>query len=87
MSHHTHWNFNLEKAPWWGGVFERLVKSAKYCLRKIIGTACLLYDELLIAIITVVTEVKAVLNSRPLTFVSSEDEEEPLTPSHLMLGY
>ena len=23
------WTFNLEKAPWWGGVFERLVKSVK----------------------------------------------------------
>lgn len=21
------WNFNLEKAPWWGGLFERLIKS------------------------------------------------------------
>ena len=26
------------------------------------------------------------LNSRPLTYVSSEDIEEPLTPSHLMTG-
>ena len=34
-----------------------------------------------------VTEVEAVLNSRPLTYVSSEDVEEPLTPSHLMFGY
>ena len=23
------WRFNLEKAPWWGGFFERLVKSTK----------------------------------------------------------
>ena len=28
------WNFNLEKAPWWGGFFERLVKSTKRCLKK-----------------------------------------------------
>ena len=32
------WNFNLEKAPWWGGFFERLVKSTKRCLKKTIGT-------------------------------------------------
>ena len=25
------WNFNLVKAPWWGGLFERLVKSTKKC--------------------------------------------------------
>ncbi len=28
------WQFNLEKAPWWGGAFERMIKSAKRCLRK-----------------------------------------------------
>ena len=33
------WNFNLEKAPWWGGLFERLVKSTKRCLRKMLGQA------------------------------------------------
>ena len=27
------------------------------------------------------------LNSRPLSYVSSEDVEEPLTPSHLLCGY
>ena len=33
------WTFNLEKAPWWGGLFERMVKSTKRCLRKTIGRA------------------------------------------------
>ena len=28
------WRFNLERAPWWGGFFERMVRSAKRCLRK-----------------------------------------------------
>ena len=77
------WQFNLGKAPWWGGIFERMIKSAKRCLRKSIGRNCLSYDEL----ITLITEVEAVLNSRPLTYVSSEDVEEPLTPSHLLIGY
>ena len=80
---HTEWKFNLEKAPWWGGIFERMIKSAKRCLRKVIGRNCLTYDELL----TLITEVEAVLNSRPLTYVSSEDVDEPLTPSHLLVGY
>ena len=26
------WSYNLEKAPWWGGFYERLVKSLKRCL-------------------------------------------------------
>ena len=69
------WQFNLERAPWWGGIFERMVKSAKRCLKKSVGRNCLTHDELL----TLVTEVEAVLNSRPLTYASSKDIEEPLT--------
>ena len=77
------WSFNLERAPWWGGMFERLIRSAKRCLKKTVGRACLTYDELL----TIATDVEGVLNSRPLTYVSTDDQEEPLTPSHLMMGY
>ena len=40
------WTFNLERAPWWGGLFECLVKLVKKCLRKIIGQAKFSYDEL-----------------------------------------
>ena len=65
-----------------GRIFERLVRSTKRCLRKIIGQAKLSYDELL----TALTEVEMVLNSRPLTSVSADDFEEPLTPSHLLIG-
>ena len=31
------WQLNLERAPWWGGIFERMVKSAKRCLKKSVG--------------------------------------------------
>ena len=76
------WPFNLEKAPWWGGLFERLIKSTKRCLRKTIGQARITYDEL----VTAVAEVEMILNSRPLSYVSTEDLKEPLTPSHLLMG-
>lgn len=49
------WLFNIEKAPWWGGVFERLIKSSKRCLR--IGQARFSYDELQTAV------VEAIINS------------------------
>ena len=78
----TQWIFNLPKAPWWGGIFERLIRSTKHCLRKVIGQAKFSYDELLAAIV----EVEAVINSRPLSYVSMEDLDEPLTPSHLLTG-
>ena len=79
---HIKWTFNLEKAPWWGGMFERLVKSMKQCLKRVVGGAKLTLDELQ----TVVTEAEATLNSRPLSYVSTEDLDEPLTPSHLIVG-
>ena len=73
------WQFNVERAPWWGGVFERIMKRL---LRKIIGTSKFTYDELMTAVI----EVEAMLNSRPLTYIPSGDLVEPLTPSHLLCG-
>ena len=78
----TEWLFNVEKVPWWGGVFERLVKSRKHCLRKFIGQAKFSLDELQ----TAVVEVESTINSRPLTYLSPSDLEEPLTPSHLIAG-
>ena len=82
LNHKVKWRFNLEKAPWWGGFFERMVRCVKRCLKKILKNAKLTYEELL----TAVVEIECVLNSRPLTYVSTEDIEEPLTPSHLLTG-
>ena len=76
------WVFNIERAPWWGGIFERMVRSTKRCLKKMIGRTKLSYDELL----TILAEVEAIVNSRPLSYISPSDLEEPLTPSHLLVG-
>ena len=76
------WSFNVEKAPWWGGVFERMVKSTERCLKKVLGRACFNHDELL----TAVTEIESVINSRLLSYVSADDTEEALTPTHLVIG-
>ena len=46
------WKFNLERAPWWGGFFERMVQSVKRCLRKVLGNARLTYDELLTTLVS-----------------------------------
>jgi hypothetical protein len=35
------WKFNLSRAPWWGGFFERLIGIIKRCLSKVIGSCCL----------------------------------------------
>jgi len=59
-----------------------MIKSTKRCLRKVVGRARLYYDELL----TAITEIEGIVNSRPLTFLSAEDMDEPLTPSHFLCG-
>ena len=76
------WRFILARAPWWGGMYERMVREVKRPLRKILRNACLTMDELT----TIVIEIEATLNSRPLTYISEDDSGEPLTPSHLVLG-
>ena len=76
------WKFNISNAPWMGGFFERMVRSVKRCLRKILLNTRLNYEEMLI----VLREIENVLNNRPLTFVYSDDLIEPLTPNKLLYG-
>jgi len=45
-SNHIDWQYILEKAPWWGGFYERCVKIVKDCFKKVVGTARLDFDEL-----------------------------------------
>ncbi|GFT12334.1 integrase catalytic domain-containing protein [Trichonephila clavipes] len=80
-----HWKFIVESAPWWGGFYERLVKTIKDPLRKILGRALLTFEELS----TILSEVEVIVNHRPLTYVENDPgEPEPLTPAHFLeLGY
>ena len=40
------WEFILEKSPWWGGFYERLIGITKLCLKKCMGKSRLTYDEI-----------------------------------------
>ena len=52
------WRFNLSRAPWWGGQFERLVGVFKRAFYKTIGGGLLSWTELC----EVVREVETQLN-------------------------
>ena len=78
------WRFIMQKAAWNGGIWERLVRSVKRCLRKVIGRAALNYEEL----VTLLIEIEGIINSRPITYVYDDTEgvSYPLTPAELSYG-
>jgi len=69
-SNQVTWNFIVERAPWWGGFWERLIGSVKRSLKKILQRATLSYEKL----ITVLAEVESIINSRPVTYIYDDDE-------------
>lgn len=59
------------------------MRSCKYHLRRIVGKARLTYEELS----TVLTQIEAVLNSRPISPLSTDPNDlSPLTPAHFLIG-
>ena len=77
------WRFICPRSPWWGGWWERLVRSVKNGIRKTVGKKCLTKVELQ----TCLCEVAVSVNSRPLTFVGTDVENKPpLTPNHFLVG-
>ena len=81
--HTIQWNFIHVRSPWEGGFYERLIGVTKSCLRKLLYRKTLTHQE----ITTLVAEVKARVNNRPLTYVESDQPLlESLTPSHLLCG-
>ena len=77
------WQFIPKRAPWYGGFWGRLIGLTKVSLKKILGRTFTNLPNLQ----TLIVEVEAILNDRPLTHLSSDvTDPEPLTPSHLIYG-
>ena len=75
------WKFIPKKAPWFGGYWERLIGLTKTCIKKTLGRAHIM----LLTLQTVTVEVEALLNDRPLTYVS-EDISNPHQHTFYMAG-
>ena len=75
------WKYTTAMAPWRGCFYEHLVALVKQELRKGIGHKLLSWDKL----ITMITEVQAIINTRPLTYVYGDFLSGfTLTPAHFL---
>ena len=74
------WHFNPPKAPWWGGWYERLVRSVKTGLKKSVGLRSLPRNQLEVVLL----KVEAAINLRPLT---RSHDELPLRPMDFISPY
>ena len=76
------WQFNLSKAPWWGGQYERIVGLVKQALFKVVGAASLKFQELR----EILLDVEISLNNRPLSYVEEDIQFPTLTPNIMLMG-
>ncbi len=78
-----HFHCNPPSAPHFGGVWEREVRSVKLALYTVLGSQSVPEEVLM----TVLLEVEAILNSKPLGYVSSDvADADPVMPNCLLMG-
>ena len=83
-SNHIRWHYSPPRAPHFGGLWEAAVKQMKTTLRKTTKPHSLRWDELY----TLLSQAEAVLNSRPIAPLHSEEASEGayLTAGHFLIG-
>ena len=76
------WKLTAARSPHLNGLMEGGIKSVKKHLKRVIGEQLLTYEEFN----TILVQIEAVVNSRPLTPISSDPSDiQALTPGHFLL--
>jgi hypothetical protein len=77
------WHFIPPDSPHFGGLWEAGIMSMKYYVRRLIGNACISFEEMS----TILTQIEACLNSRPLCEIPFDSNDpQALTPGHFLIG-
>jgi hypothetical protein len=77
------WRFIPPQGPHHGGLWEAAVRSMKHHLTQTLVSTIATYEELC----TLLTEIEACLNSRPICALSSDpDTSTYLSPGHFLIG-
>ena len=76
------WKFIPARAPHFGGVWERMIGITKLCMKKILGRNLVSQVELE----TILCQIECQINNRPLTYISDDVNDHPVTPAMLLYG-
>lgn len=77
------WHFIPPRTPHFRGIWEAAVRSFKKHLKRTVGETLFCYEDFN----TLLCEIEAILNSRPLTPMSADPcDLNVLTPGHLLIG-
>jgi hypothetical protein len=77
------WHFVPPDSPYFGDLWEAGIKFMKHHMRRVIGSACISYEEMS----TILTLIEACLKSRPLYQIPSDPKDpQALIPGHFLIG-